>query len=297
MNWFDLASHLFGILPMYLAYITKQTELLALTAITVIISFIYHTNETKLSLLFDEFASCALIIVTFMVYMNDTYKPMYVAIVLLLIVVCLEYNYDINITEFFIGIIILASVLTFLYEYKTKEDTPQRLNIKDIYFVSFISTQLLAIAFFVWDKEPYAHSLWHLFAFVSLGSAIAHVHENDSDLKRVVFYCLGSIPSRFFIAAILIHWGTSADNIPILLGAIILGFSISARRTLHGVLHGLSYMCIGAIAFIPNHNMAVAGAWLVLDTVVSACVWYKKRKKRTPNPVPSKKIQLENLRF
>jgi len=321
MNGFDLASHIFAILPVCMSYITKQHNLLAFTVITTIVSFVYHLNETKFSLLFDEFTSCALIIITFMVYMNQVYKPTYIALGLLLLVVVIEYYVNLDLIEFFVGIIVFVAIMIFFYERKTLKGTPQRLKIKDTYFISFISTQLIAVAFFIWDKEPYAHSLWHLFAFVSLGSAIAHIHENDENLKRIIFYCLGSIPSRLFIAAILIHWRSSTypDNIPIAIGSIVLGLPMIARPLmwfLRGessaaalVLHGVSYIGIGVMAFLTGENMLVVGIWLVLDTVVSALMWYNRNKDEVAliksnhmaaemNTEPKyNKIQLENLRF
>lgn len=320
MNGFDLASHFFAILPMYIAYITKQHKLLVFTAIATIVSFIYHLNETKISLLFDEFASCALIIITFMVYMNQVYKPTYVAIGLLLVVVVVEYYVNLDLIDFFVGITVFVAVMIFFYERKTLKETPHRLKMKDTYFISFISTQIIAVAFFIWDKDPYAHSLWHLFAFVSLGSAIAHIHESDEDLKRVLFYCLGSIPSRLFIAAIFIHWRSSTypDNVPIAVGSIVLGLPMVARpimwflrgdsSTTALVLHGFSYIGIGVMAFLTGENMLFVGVWLILDTIASAAVWYRKNKgmvtliqTTTPNENMSeskyKKIQLENLRF
>lgn len=303
MNGFDLASHMFAILPAYMAYVTKQNYLLAFTAITTIISFIYHLNETKLSLVFDEFASCALIIVTAMIYMNNVYKPAYIALALLLVVVIINYYVEADIIDYFVGVVVVAAVLVFIYERKTLKEIPQRLKVKDAYFVSFLCTQIIAIAFFIWDKDPYAHSLWHLFAFVSLGSAIAHIHENDADLKRVIFYCLGSIPSRLFISAIFIHWKTASYpyNMPVAIGAILLGIPMITRSG--KTLHGLSYIGIGCLIFLKKYNMLIAGIWLISDTLISGYVWYGRNKdmiygKTKPAVEPKyKKLQLENLRF
>ena len=303
MNGFDLASHMFAILPAYMAYVTKQNYLLAFTMITTIISFIYHLNETKLSLVFDEFASCALIIVTAMIYMNNVYKPAYIALAILLVVVIINYYVEADVIDYFVGVVVVAAVLVFIYERKTLKEIPQRLKVKDAYFASFLCTQIIAISFFIWDKDPYAHSLWHLFAFVSLGSAIAHIHENDADLKRIVFYCLGSIPSRLFIAAIFIHWKTAPypSNLPVAIGAILLGIPMIARPG--KTLHGLSYIGICGIIFLEKYNMLIAGMWLIGDTLISGYVWYGRNKdmlygKTKPVVEPKyKKLQLENLRF
>ena len=299
MNGFDLASHMFAALPIYMAYVTKQTYLLAFTTIATIISFIYHLNETKLSLVFDEFASCALIVVTFMVYMNHVYKPTYIALAVLLIVVVLDYYADVDLVDFFVGAVVLFAILIFVYERTTLQERPQRLKVNDAYFVSFLSTQIIAVAFFVWDKDPYAHSLWHLFAFVSLGSAIAHIHESDAELKRIVFYCLGSIPSRLFLSAIFIHWNTAEypDNVPVAVGTFLLGIPMVAKARMHGI----SYVAIGGLLFLKQNNMLIAGIWLVSDTLLSAYIWYGNKSylwNSAQKPKPTyKKIQLENLRF
>jgi len=306
MNGFDLASHMFAALPIYMAYATKQYYLLAFTFIATIISFIYHLNETKLSLVFDEFASCALIVVTFMVYMNHVYNPTYIALVVLLIVVIIDYYVEADLVDYFVGMVVLTAVLVFLYERKTLTEKPQRLKVKDAYFASFLTTQIIAVAFFIWDKDPYAHSLWHLFAFISLGSAIAHIHENDEDMKRIVFYCLGSIPSRLFLSAIFIHWRTASypNNLPVAIGTILLGIPMVARSMGKPLtLHGLSYIGIGGIIFLKKDNMLIAGIWLIGDTLISGYVWYGRNKdmiygKTKPAVEPNyKKLQLENLRF
>lgn len=309
MNGFDLASHLFASLPLYMAYITGQTYLLYFTVITTIISLVYHMDENNISLHLDEFASCALIVVTFMTYMNDTYRPTYVALGLLLVVVLVDFYAELDIINFYVGLTVFVALLIFIYERRTLKELPQRLQVKDAYFISFVVTQCMAVAFFLWDKDPYAHSLWHLFAFVSLGSAIAHIHENDEDVKRKVFYVLGSIPSRLFISAILIHWSTAENpnSIPVAVGTLILAAVLLIKpirdmwkgdRSYFLLLHGLSYIAIAVFMFVDMKNNAmIAGIWLVLDTVVSFYMWYNRgRVVKTTTP-KYKKIQLQNLRF
>ena len=290
---------------MYLLYFTISTS---------VISLIYHFDENAISLHIDEFASSALIIVTFMVYMDSMYKATYITIALLLVVVLIDYYTQIDIVMFFVGVAVLVSICVFLYERRTLEVTPQRLKVRNTYFVSFVVTQLIAIAFFLWDKDPYAHSLWHLFAFTSLGSAIAHIHENDENMKRQVFYCLGSVPSRIFISFIFIHWDTAEypDNIPVAVGALFLALILFIKplkdtwdgsTSLFKFLHGVSYVLISVFLFLETkNNVMIAGVCLLVDTIISAYVWYNKNKplmqtvsnKETP---VYKKIQLENLRF
>ena len=247
------------------------------------------------------------IIVTFMTYVNDVYKPTYIALGLLLVVVLVDYFAGLDIINFFVGLTVFAAIIIFFYERHTVKETPQRLKVKDAYFISFIVTQCLAVAFFLWDKDPYAHSIWHLFAFVSLGSAIAHIHENDEDVKRKVFYILGSIPSRLFISAILIHWSTAEHptNLPVALGILALAVVLLAKpiRDMwkrERFLHGISYSAIATLLFIHmEHNALIAGVWLIVDTIASGYMWYKRGKvTKTEVETPKyKKLQLHNLRF
>lgn len=314
MNGFDMGSHVFSLLPIFVAYRTRQMYLLYFTVATAIISLIYHFDENAISLHIDEFASSALIIVTFLAYMDEIYKPTYFAIALLLVVVLIDYYVQTNIVIFFVGMVAVAAILVFFYERKTLKETPRRLRMDNAYFISFVSTQLIAIAFFLWDKDPYAHSLWHMFAFISLGSAIAHVHENDENMKRKAFYCLGSIPSRVFISAILIHWNTAVypHNLPVAVGALLLALLLFIKplkdawdgsTSVLKFLHGVSYVLISVFLFLDtNNNVLFAGVWLLVDTISSAYVWYNKNKpllqtiSNSETPV-YKKIQLENLRF
>lgn len=281
---------------------------------TTIISLLYHSDENIISLHIDEFSSSALIIVTMMIYMDGIYNATYLAIALLLAVVIVDYYTHIDIVQFFVGMVALVSIFVFFYERRTLKVIPQRLKVKNAYFMSFVTTQIIAIAFFLWDKDPYAHSLWHLFAFVSLGSAIAHIHENDETMKRRVFYCLGSVPTRIFISFILIHWGTAdyPHNIPVAIGTLILAVGLiikplkdtwNGSKSLIKFLHGVSYVLISVFLLLDiRNNVRNAGVWLFVDTILSAFVWYKKNKPKI-QPVSNKetpeykKIQLENLRF
>ena len=105
----------------------------------------------------------------------------------------------------FLALIIVVSIYLF-YREKQKNTNERRFNMKDPFFFSFFLTQLLAVLFFLWD-EPYMHSLWHLFAFVSLGSVIVHSGNTETDEReKLIFYCLSSLPSRFFIAWIFMDW-------------------------------------------------------------------------------------------
>lgn len=314
MNGFDMGSHFFSLLPIFMAYKTNQMFLFYFTLVTAIVSLVYHSDENIVSLHVDEFASSALIIVTLMVYMDEIYKATYLSIVLLLAVVLVDYYTQIDIVMFFVGIVAAASTIVFVYERRTLKVKPQRLKVKNAYFISFVTTQAIAIAFFLWDKDPYAHSLWHLFAFVSLGSAIAHIHENDEKMKRQVFYCLGSIPSRVFISVIFIHWDTAVypHNIPVAIGFIVLALALITKSlkdtwvrysSLIKLMHGVSYILASVFLLLgTSNNVRIAGVCFLVDTIVSAFAWYNKNKPLlqavSNKEVPEyKKIQLENLRF
>ena len=314
MNGFDMGSHFFSLLPIFIAYKTKQMFLLYFTLATTIISLVYHSDENIVSLHIDEFASSALIIVTLMMYMDKVYKATYLAIALLLAVVIVDYYTEANVVPFFVGMVIVVSTMVFLYERRTLKVIPQRLKVKNAYFISFVTTQFTATAFFLWDKDPYAHSLWHLFAFVSLGSAIAHIHENDEIMKRQIFYCLGSIPSRIFISIILIHWDTAVypHNIPVAIVFIVLALALITKslkdpwggfRSLIKLLHSVSYIISSVIILLgTSNNVRIPGVWFLVDTILSAFTWYNNNKpmlKAVSNKetTENKKIQLENLRF
>ena len=168
MNGFDMASHLFASLPMYMAYRTQQVYLLYFTVVTTIISLIYHSNENSISLHLDEFASCALIVVTFMTYVNDVYKPTYVALALLLAVVIIDYYSGLDIINFYVGFAAFVALVIFLYERRTVEEMPQRLKVKERYFISFVVTQCLAVAFF-YGTKTHMHTVCGTFSLCITG--------------------------------------------------------------------------------------------------------------------------------
>lgn len=294
MNAFDIVSHIFAVLPIFVALKARLYHLFAFTLLAVFVSVWYHVDESNdIMRHADEFFSSALIIVTFMLYMDQVYRPTYVAVSFLFVVVIVDYAMHVSIVQFYVGVTILAAMTIFIYEKYTYSVLPRRLQADDPYFVSFIVCQIIAVAFFLWDKEPYAHSLWHLFAFTSLASVIAHIHEENEDDKRKQFYLLGSIPSRLFIAAIFVHWRDIVypDNMPLALGAALLGVSIAMKSK-----RGLSYIILSTILLVQiERNGIIAGVWLSADTLVSLWMW--SQKKEETRQVQFQKVQLKNLRF
>lgn len=294
MNAFDIVSHIFAVLPVFTALRAGLYHLSSFIMLAVFVSIWYHVDVSNdIMRHLDHFFSSALIIITFMLYMDQVYRPTYIAVCLLFAVVILDYTMHIAIVQFYVGIAVFAAVSMFLYERRTVTVQPKRLQTDDPYFISFIVTQFIAIAFFLWDKDPYAHSLWHLFAFTSLASVIGHLHEDNEDAKRKQFYLLGSIPSRLFIAAILMHWRDIVypSNMPVALGAALMGLGMLFKTK-----RGLSYIILGAILLVRiERNGIIAGVWLAVDTLVSLWTW--SRRKEEPQQTEFKKIQLENLRF
>jgi hypothetical protein len=61
----------------------------------------------------------------------------------------------------------------------------------------------------------------------------------------------------------------------------------------------LSYVAIAVFLFVRmDNNAMIAGVWLLLDTVVSGYMWYRRDKPRETVQTPKyKTLQLQNLRF
>ena len=124
-----------------------------------------------------------------------------------------------------------------------------------------------------------------------------------------MFYVLGSIPSRLFISAILIHWTTAEDpnNLPVAVGTLILAAVLLIKpvrdmwkgERSYFLLHGVSYIAIAVFMFVNiKNNAMIAGIWLILDTIVSGYMWYNRGRVVKVTTTPKyKKLQLQNLRF
>lgn len=287
-NWFDVGTHFFALLPISISVYYKEYLILVFMVLATGVSITYHADTSNEEFHYlDHFFSSGLISLTFLLYLEHRYKLTAVVLACLAGFAVVEYLNDINIITWFVGAVALGSVGLFIYEKFYKKNKSSRFDYKDFYFIGFFFTQVLAIFFFLWDKEPYSHSFWHLFAYTSLGSVLSHcgslrsqTPKTDDDWKfdRIVFYWLGSIPSRLYIAYVLIDWGltTQANALPIGITFVLLGASMVAnRKSEHARNKALAYSIIGGILFFGD-QLKLAGGILIADTVLSAIQWLKK---------------------
>ena len=102
MNGFDIVSHVFAVLPIFVALKAGLYHLSSFIMLAVFVSVWYHVDETNdIMRHIDEFFSSALIIITFMLYMDQVYRPTYVAVCLLFAVVILDYTMHVAIVQFY----------------------------------------------------------------------------------------------------------------------------------------------------------------------------------------------------
>tara|TARA_Y100000992_G_C21235489_1_gene477812 strand:- start:148 stop:1137 length:990 start_codon:yes stop_codon:yes gene_type:complete len=287
-NWFDIGTHLFALLPIAVSIHYREYLILVFMILATAVSTIYHADESNTEFHYlDHFFSSGLISLTFLLYLEHAYKIAAVVMVCLAGFAVVEYINDVNIITWFVGVIALGSVAMFIYEKQFKKNKDSRFDYKEIYFIGFFFTQILAIFFFLWDKEPYSHSFWHLFAYVSLGSVLAHCGslksdtpktEEDRKIDRYLFYWLGSIPSRFYIAYVLMDWGSTTDEntLPIALTFLLLaGSMVANRKSEHARNKALAYSIIAGILFF-GEKLELAGGILLADTALSAIDWMRK---------------------
>lgn len=287
-NWFDVVSHIFALLPISLSFYYSQYIILVFMSLATIVSIIYHYDETNQEFHYlDHFFSSGLISLTFLLYLEHAYKLTAVVLTCLAGFALIEYLNDVNIIVWFVGVVALASIAMFIYEKHFKKNKSPRFNYKEVYFLAFFFTQLIAIFFFLWDREPYSHSFWHLFAYTSLGSVIAHCGSLNSEIpkttedkkfERILFYWLASIPSRVYIAYVLMHWGITTDEnaLPIAATFLLLALSMVAnRKSQHARNKALAYSIIAGILFFGD-KLELAGGILLADTALSAVDWMTK---------------------
>lgn len=335
---FDLVSHFFALLPIAVLCQSKKEIIhkiiLIFLCFAVFTSFIYHTMDpTSSNYNFyhtvDRFFSCSLVLLTFWLYIDHYKKSSVVVIAIMLVFVLLEaYNVvsDIVVESVLFFFVVLA-IWIFLRELvnfaKQKENTPESKNtpkkyrLKDPFFGSFFITQILAVFFFLMDTPPYYHSLWHLFAFVSLASVLKHYDsEENSESDTALFYLLGSLPSRLFIAWIFIDWHEGegfyvALVFSLLVLLLFIGLvsqgkqKMTIRRRRTSALSLVAYFCMAISLFYDK--IYVAGWILLCSTLVSGILWglenlekLKKRFSRENNyklVSPSPTLQLNNMVF
>lgn len=285
-NWFDVVSHIFAALPISLSVYYSQYFILVFMILATAVSLIYHYDESIEEMHYlDHFFSSGLISITFLFYLEHAYKLTAVVLTCLAGFALIEYINDVNIITWFVGVVALASIALFIYEKHFKKNKSPRFNYMESYFLAFFFTQLIAIFFFLWDREPYSHSFWHLFAYVSLGSVIAHCGSlkdvpktaEDKKIERILFYWLASIPSRIYIAYVLMHWGVTTDenSLPIAATFLLLaGSMVANRKSEHARNKALAYSIIAGVLFFGD-KLELAGGILLADTFLSAVVWLR----------------------
>lgn len=304
-NWFDVASHIFAVLPISLSFYYSQYFILVFMSLATIVSIIYHFDESIEEMHYlDHFFSSGLISITFLLYLEHAYKLTAVVLVSLAGFALIEYLNDVNIITWFVGLVALVSIAMFIYEKHLKKNKSPRFNYMEVYFLAFFFTQLIAIFFFLWDREPYSHSFWHLFAYVSLGSVIAHCGSlkdvpktpENKKVERILFYWLASIPSRVYIAYVLMHWGVTTDEnaLPIAVTFLLLaGSMVANRKSEHARNKALAYSIIAGVLFFGD-KLELAGGILLADTALSAVDWMSKNLWETPTKKVEKKYEPVN---
>ena len=315
-NWFDVFSHIFAVLPISLSFYYSEYLILVFMLLATTVSIIYHFDETIEEMHYlDHFFSSGLISLTFLLYLEHAYKLTAVVLVCLAGFALIEYINDVNIITWFVGVVALGSIALFIYEKHFKKNKSPRFNYREIYFIAFFVTQMIAIFFFLWDKDPYSHSFWHLFAYVSLGSVISHCGSlkdvpktaENKKVERILFYWLASIPSRVYIAVVLMDWGFTTDENAIPIGITFLllaGSMVANRKSEHARNKALAYSVIAGVLFFGD-KLELAGGILLADTSLSAVSWLRDNYWDTPAKVEKKiepeyaidKIELANLVF
>lgn len=284
MNAFNVASHFFAILPITLAYAYELTYLFVLSLFTVTVSIAHHVYEENSVLThIDEFFASALIFVAILVYIENAYMTAGASLILLGIIVYIDFFVDLDVVTIFVGVVLFSSFFAFAYEREFKHLKTKAYDIYSPYFISFVATQAAAAGFYLWaaydTEEKYAHAFWHVLAFVSFASLIAHVSTRaDEYLNRVLFYWLGSIPCRVFIAWVFIDWAKASwvSRVPVLILFTLLVIPIAIRGMrffLINILYIAMLVCIVA------GEMRAAGWLLLSSTVVSAISWCNKQNK------------------
>ena len=284
MNNFDIVSHYFAILPIFLTFMYDLTYLGIFSTVTVFMSLVHHWYpENNYLTHVDEFFASSLIFVSFLIYVENTYIYAGTAVVLLLFVVYFDLYVDIDLVTIFVGIIVFGTISMFVYNKEIRKISNRVYDVWNPYFISFVLTQALAVVFYLWGAyepdQPYAHSFWHVFAFVGFGSLVAHISPNTNEiLNRVSFYWLGSIPCRLFIAWVLIDWETASweSRLPVFFVFAALAAPILYKIPRLSFRFFVSLLYVALVILILFGHMYSAGWVLVSSTLVSMGDWLMK---------------------
>ena len=334
---FDLVSHFFALLPLAVlgSYLQKDMGkkkpsliLFIFLVFAVTFSIVYHAiDKTSESFhtwqTIDRFTSSAIVILTFWLYIDRINYWVTTAILgIILVSVLLEANSVFGSDWIVDGILLLfILVAIFIFLYRKCQGAEDRIyELKDPFFGSFFLTQILAVTFFLIDTDPYFHSLWHMFAFISLGSVIIHslpgepnkYGEFDREFYVGMLYWLGSLPSRLFISWIFIDMG-EGEGLPlgIVFAVLCLMMAsglykkdsnmITPRRAFTMSIGVFMYFMITILLFF--QLIGAAGGVLLASTLVSAASWfyfeYYRGKEEKYTEVPNKPptLKLHNMVF
>lgn len=323
---FDLVSHFFALLPgVILLRNPKEYSriLLLFLTVAVIASLAYHAVESgdlyDVLHPIDRFFSCSLILLTFWLYIDNWRKTSVFVIIVMLVFVVLEAEevVDDMVVEGVLLLFVFGAIIVYFYERCQDEKNLRKNNLKDPFFGSFFITQILAVYFFIVDTDPYYHSLWHLFAFVSLASVLTHSGTTSEGDKTdtALFYLLGSLPSRLFIAWIFIDWDTGDGYyvawvffflaIFMFIGwmySLMPGLKILWTKKVTSFIGSAAYAFVAHFLF--SGSISTAGWILLGSTVASAVLWDKwvsvKNDVMALRPAPKQKystLQLNNMVF
>ena len=314
---FDLVSHFFALLPLAVlgSYLQKDMGkkkpsliLFIFLVFAVTFSIVYHAiDKTSESFhtwqTIDRFTSSAIVILTFWLYIDRINYWVTTAILgIILVSVLLEANSVFGSDWIVDGILLLFILVAIIIFFCRKcQGAEERIyKLEDPFLGSFFLTQILAVAFFLFDTDPYFHSLWHMFAFISLGSVIIHslpgeknkYGEFDREFYVGMLYWLGSLPSRLFISWIFIDMGEGEGWplgivfavlwLPMMYGLKKLWDNemMSERRKKTIIKGAVTYLCM--FSFLFAQMIGVAGWILFFDTIVSGFIWVYYEKNKFP---------------
>ena len=300
----------------------------------VIFSLFYHSVDNTSDWYdvlhaIDRFTSSTIILLTFWLYIDRFENWITLSVLaIVLIFVLLEALVDfpaLAVEGIVFGFVLIAIVIFWLkwnncgqnyggkFKYFIRGENRKRIfNLWDPFFLSFFLTQILAIVFFAVDTEPYFHSLWHLFAFISLGSVLIHSLPEDETNKYggctneyfvALTYWFGSLPSRLFISWIFIHMGEGEGWplgivflllwLPMLYGLRKLWDNeMTERRKSTIKKAAVTYLIIAIFLFA--QMIGVAGWILFGDTIASALLWVYYRYKEKKSQIKYRPVDISN---
>lgn len=244
---FNIFSHLFALLPIYVAFRDNTIIGIVITT-TTIISTAYHIQEYRdlqhtFLQSFDRLLSSVLIITVVLVYIDHINWTVPLAAFVTFFVIILR-------PQFLFVYVACVVAVCLLVAYQ-KHAAINRSK-------SIITVSIAAGFFFFWDV-PYAHCLWHIFAFTTLALVLPS--------KTPELYWGASIPSRFFIAWILIDWDSAESLWVTMLIALAITPVIWIQRDNYTSLGTL--IVVVTYIFILPHNLCVTGIILILMTCYS----------------------------